>query len=99
MVVKNENTNHLKLMQGDVETTLYNHMSQINFAICLLFASQVPVYCHERRRLRVGINFIIKTCDTRKRKVPLSTVLATEILQAYNNEVSVLIQEFLIPVC
>lgn len=64
-------------------------MSQINFAICLLFASQVPVYCHERRRLRVGINFIIKTCDTRKRKVPLSTVLATEILQAYNNEVSV----------
>lgn len=47
---------------------------------------RVPVYCHERRRLRVGINFIIKTCDTRKRKVPLSTVLATEILQAYNNE-------------
>ncbi|XP_061182594.1 small ribosomal subunit protein uS7m-like [Saccostrea echinata] len=47
---------------------------------------RIPVYCHDRRKLRLGINFIIDSCRTRRRKVPIEIVLAAEILQAYNNE-------------
>ncbi|XP_048763720.2 30S ribosomal protein S7-like [Ostrea edulis] len=47
---------------------------------------RIPVYCHDRRRLRLGINFIIDSCRSRRRRVPMKNLLASEILQAYNNE-------------